>query len=111
MDHNTRLSRREREIAALVATGATNKEIARELAISIKTVKNILTNVFVKTQTRSRTELAIRLVRSEYAPRAPRQSSTIRPTQAHQPNALETRLGLAREMSPTFASPSVKQVG
>ncbi len=59
------LSQREREIAALVATGASNKEIARHLAISIKTVKNTLTNVFVKTGTRSRTELAIRLVRAE----------------------------------------------
>jgi len=66
MDLNTSLSRREREIAALVATGASNKEIARQLAISIKTVKNILTKVFTKTGTRSRTELAIRMVRSEF---------------------------------------------
>ncbi len=59
------LSEREREIAVMVATGASNKEIARELAISIKTVKNTLTNVFVKTGTRSRTELAVQLVRAE----------------------------------------------
>ncbi len=61
-----RLSRREREIAVMVATGASNKEIARELAISIKTVKNTLTNVFVKTGTRSRTELAIKIVRAQF---------------------------------------------
>ncbi len=65
MDHNTCLSNREREIAGLIATGASNKEIARELALSQKTVKNVLTKVYVKTQTRSRTELAIQLVRSE----------------------------------------------
>ncbi len=58
------LSRREREIAALVATGASNKQIARRLAISEKTVKNTLTNVFAKTNTSCRTELAVQLVRA-----------------------------------------------
>jgi DNA-binding NarL/FixJ family response regulator len=58
------LSRRQREIALLVATGASNKEIARELTISIKTVKNILTTVFDKTGTRGRTELAVQIVRA-----------------------------------------------
>lgn len=56
------LSPREREIAALVATGASNKEIARALAISAKTVTNLLTRVYAKTQLRSRTELAVRIV-------------------------------------------------
>ncbi len=64
--HNAGLSPREREIAALVATGASNKEIARELAISTKTVKNTLTKVFDKTGARSRTELAVQLVRAQY---------------------------------------------
>jgi DNA-binding NarL/FixJ family response regulator len=58
-----RLSQRQREIARLVATGASNKEIARELTISTKTVKNILTTVFSKTGTRCRTELAVQIVR------------------------------------------------
>ncbi|MBI5305852.1 MAG: helix-turn-helix transcriptional regulator [Chloroflexi bacterium] len=58
------LSAREREIIALVATGASNKEIAYQLALSSKTVTNVLTRVFAKTQTRSRTELAVRWVRS-----------------------------------------------
>jgi DNA-binding NarL/FixJ family response regulator len=58
------LSRRQREIALLVATGASNKEIARELTISIKTVKNTLTSVFNKTGTRCRTELAVQIVRA-----------------------------------------------
>ena len=66
MDYESLLTQRQREIAALVATGASNKEIARELTISIKTVKNILTRVFAKTGTRSRTELAVRLVQSRY---------------------------------------------
>ena len=64
------LSNRERQIAALVATGASNKEIARELAISSKTVRNTLTRVFVKTNTRSRTELAVQIVQSNFAMQA-----------------------------------------
>ncbi len=67
MDYHTKLSPRQREIARLVATGASNKEIARELTISIKTVKNTLTSVFAKSGVYSRTELAIQLVRAEYA--------------------------------------------
>lgn len=59
------LTLREQEIATLVASGASNKQIAKELAISIKTVKNILTQVFVKTNTCSRTELAIQLLLRE----------------------------------------------
>ena len=60
------LSPRQREIAALVATGASNKEIAYQLSISIRTVTNTLTQVFEKTGVRSRTELAVRLVRASF---------------------------------------------
>ncbi len=60
------LTPREREIAALVATGASNKMIAQSLALSEKTVKNTLTKIFVKTNSRSRTELAVQLIRAEY---------------------------------------------
>ena len=67
MDSAALLSWRESQIAALVATGASNKEIARLLALSTKTVKNVLTKVFVKTQTRSRTELAVHLVHKQYS--------------------------------------------
>ena len=56
-------SLREREIASLVAACATNKEIARYLSISEKTVKNTRTKVFAKTGMRTRTELAVHLVR------------------------------------------------
>ncbi len=61
------LTERQYQIAALVATGASNKEIARELGISIRTVKNTLTAVFIKTGARSRTDLALQIVRGEQA--------------------------------------------
>jgi DNA-binding CsgD family transcriptional regulator len=56
------LTQREKEITALVATGASNKQIARQLFISERTVRNMLTNVFDKTSTQSRTQLAVQWV-------------------------------------------------
>ncbi len=58
---------RERQIAALVVAGATNKEIAQQLLISNKTVKNTLTKIFDKCGARSRTELAVMLVRAGWS--------------------------------------------
>jgi DNA-binding CsgD family transcriptional regulator/N-acetylneuraminic acid mutarotase len=53
------LSDREREILYLVATGASNKQIAQKLYISTNTVKVHLRNVFTKIGVTSRTEAAM----------------------------------------------------
>ncbi len=54
-----RLSERERQIAALVARGLKNKDIAAELKISENTVKRHLQSIFSKTGARDRLELAV----------------------------------------------------
>lgn len=54
------LSEREQEILALVATGASNKEIAGELFIAEGTVKNHVTNILGKLGVRDRTQAALK---------------------------------------------------
>lgn len=57
------LSAREREAAGLAARGLSNREIARALHISTDTVKKHLTRAMAKTQSASRTQLAMRFQR------------------------------------------------
>lgn len=60
----THLTRREREIIALIEEGASNKEIAVRLQIAIQTVKNHVHNILEKLQLDSRREVA-RYVREQ----------------------------------------------
>jgi two-component system NarL family response regulator len=56
-----RLTVREQQIAALVGGGGTNKQIARRLAISERTVKAHLTEIFRKLGITDRLKLALLL--------------------------------------------------
>lgn len=53
---NLKLQPRQRQVADLMMTGKTNKEIGRVLAICEKTVKAHCTAIFKKAQVRNRTE-------------------------------------------------------
>ena len=64
-----RLTYRQREVAELVAQGLSNEEIARQLFLSLATVKSHLTAAMRRLGVRSRTELAI-LVTRESSPAA-----------------------------------------
>jgi DNA-binding CsgD family transcriptional regulator len=59
------LSATEQRVAALVATGRTNPEVAAELFLTVHTVEKALTRIYAKLGIRSRTELARRLAVKE----------------------------------------------
>ena len=80
------LSRRENEIAAEVASGKTNREVAAALFLSEKTVGNHLTRIFEKLDVHSRAALATLVGRESGAraagatERAPQPVAGFRPT-------------------------------
>ena len=58
----TVLSRREDEIAALVATGMSNGDVANKLGLSPHTVKNVLFRIFEKLGISTRIELVLHVL-------------------------------------------------
>lgn len=64
------LTEREKEVLLLIADGLSNKEIAEELHISIKTVKTHVSNLLMKCEMEDRTQLAVLAHRKGWAKRA-----------------------------------------
>jgi DNA-binding NarL/FixJ family response regulator len=62
------LSRREKEVAQLLAHGASTADIARELFISTHTVRDYVKAIFAKVGVSSRCELVAKLFAEHYAP-------------------------------------------
>jgi NarL family two-component system response regulator LiaR len=58
-DDGAGLTSREMEVMLLIADGKSNKDIADELHISIKTVKTHVSNLLMKCEVEDRTQLAI----------------------------------------------------
>lgn len=63
----SRLSEREREVAAAVSRGLTNKEVAAQLEITERTVKAHLSAIFEKLAVRDRMQLALMMMPSAAA--------------------------------------------
>ncbi|MHC9061318.1 response regulator, partial [Nitrospira sp. CMX1] len=64
----SRLSPQERLILPLLAEGKTNKEIAVQLRLSDKTVKNYLANIFDKLHVKRRTEAVAWFMKESHIP-------------------------------------------
>ncbi|MFF0143448.1 LuxR C-terminal-related transcriptional regulator [Streptomyces sp. NPDC005227] len=64
------LTKREREIALLAASGKTSKAISQHLTLSVRTVDNHLQRIYLKLGVRSRQDLALTLKNEEPSQRA-----------------------------------------
>ncbi len=67
-DPLSKLSDQERKIIALIAEGKTNKEIAEEIFLSDKTVKNYVSSILNKLNLRRRSEAAAFIARHDQPP-------------------------------------------
>ena len=85
------LSKREQEILELVARGLTNQEIARDLVITLNTVKVHLRNIFAKLEANSRTEAIVRAAQAGWIDVAGMEDAG-EPAQAAPPAAVEPGL-------------------
>lgn len=59
MKLNEELTRRETEVASLLAWGASKKEVADKLYVSTRTVENTARNIYSKTGVQKATELCV----------------------------------------------------
>lgn len=59
LEWQEKLSRREREVAEVVATGISNREVADQLHITVRTVKEHLTSIFAKLGVQDRLQLIL----------------------------------------------------
>lgn len=63
-DKHNKLTKREIEVLKLITQGLLNKEIADQLCISEKTVKNHVSNIFKKIEVSDRTQAAVYAIRN-----------------------------------------------
>ena len=64
------LTERQFQIVALVARGLSDRDIAATLKLSVRTVSNYLSEIYVRAECRNRTELAVRAVAADFVVRS-----------------------------------------
>lgn len=69
------LSERELAVVLLVVEGLTNEQIAQALQVSIRTVQSHVANAMERTETTSRTQLAVLALREGAAPLHPEEQA------------------------------------
>jgi DNA-binding NarL/FixJ family response regulator len=75
-DPSARLTQRESDVLRIMAQGADNAEIARQLHLGQKTVRNYVSRLYRKLDLSNRAQLATYLAHTDIAPRASRGDPT-----------------------------------
>jgi DNA-binding CsgD family transcriptional regulator len=93
------LTEREREIARMIADGASNPQIAQALFLSRKTIERHVSNIFAKVDVRNRAELAARVAAAgqDSEPLADPQGKPASQRQAPHPQETTPRRGRSAE--------------
>jgi DNA-binding CsgD family transcriptional regulator/N-acetylneuraminic acid mutarotase len=95
------LSQREREVLELVTTGATNRQVAQELVVSVNTVKVHLRNIFTKLGVESRTEATLTAIREGWVGVPTEAAETESGIDAPAPTATQAASELVQSQKPT----------
>lgn len=69
-EQKNKLTKQERKVLALVSEGLTNKEIAKEIFLSEKTVRNYVSNILSKLNLSNRAEAAVYAARNGFHPKS-----------------------------------------
>ncbi len=69
---NERLTAREKDVLALLAAACSNREIAKELGISVETVQTHVRNLLAKLKVSSRLEAATKAIKLDLVEKTPR---------------------------------------
>jgi DNA-binding CsgD family transcriptional regulator len=103
MTNENPISEREREILRLVATGATNQQIAIALNISVNTVKVHLRNIFAKIGVESRTEATVYAIRTGIVTVG---ETGMSPADETAPVSIQEAAAIAEAAQPPITAPS-----
>lgn len=89
-DPSARLTQRESDVLRIMAQGANNAEIARQLQLGEKTVRNYVSRLYRKLGLNNRAQFATYLAHTDSAPRTGRSDSTLGPRPSVESRPIQT---------------------